>query len=73
MLSELMKKLGYVKESEIIGFQYCTDSEKNVLRTVELARDLEADMFIDFLQKTKTQKVYIKEKGKKKATVRIEF
>ena len=73
MLGELMKKLGYVKESEIIGFQYCTDSEKDVLRTVELARGLEADMFIDFLQKTKTQKFYIKEKGKKKATVTIEF
>ena len=73
MLSEIMKKLGYVKESEIEGFLYCTPKEQDILRTVNLARAIKSDLFIDYVMVTNTQKFYIKEKGQKKSILKLEL
>jgi len=73
MINELMKKIGYVKESEIIGFDYCTKKEKQILQTINLAKAIKSDIFVDYVLATGTQKFYIKEKGKKKATIQLEI
>lgn len=73
MINELMKKIGYVKESEIIGFNYLTKKEQDVLRTTNLARAIKSDMFVDYVLNSNTQKFYIKEKGKKKAILQLEI
>lgn len=72
MFEGIMQKLGYVKEKEICGFDYLTNKEKNILETVNLAKLSGADLFVDYVISTNTQKFYLKEKGKKKALVTLE-
>ena len=55
MFENIMSKLGYRKR---------TDREMKILDVVNTAKDLEHDVFIDYLKTTKQQKMYVR-KGKK--------
>lgn len=73
MIEEIMKKLGYVKEKEIDPFDYLPKIDKDVLRTISLARASKCDLFIDYVLNTGTQKFYMKEKGSKKSLLKLEL
>lgn len=78
MIEKIMKKLGYVKNDVDTMVFELDDKDYMVLfpnspmyKLVYLIIDatlLEKDLFIDYVKKTDTQKVYMK-KGKKKEVV----
>lgn len=66
MIQEIMKKLGYVKEAEINAFEYLKQSEQVALGIIRRAKEKGDDVFVDYVKKTNSQKIYAKNKKTKK-------